>query len=49
MRVLGLSGISNSLSGAEDGPQTTHEEVLEAGRILVPRMTTVIRSVLPAA
>jgi purine-nucleoside phosphorylase len=49
MRVLGLSGISNVLSGEEDGPQTTHEEVLEAGRILVPRMMTVIRGVLPAA
>ena len=49
LRVLGLSGISNALSGEEDGPQTTHEEVLEAGRILVPRMTTVIRGVLSAA
>jgi purine-nucleoside phosphorylase len=49
LRVLGLSGISNVLSGEEDGPQTTHEEVLEAGRILVPRMMTVIRGVLSAA
>ena len=49
LRVLGLSGISNALSGDEAGPQTTHEEVLEAGRILVPRMMTVIRGVLPAA
>jgi purine-nucleoside phosphorylase len=49
MRVLGLSGISNSLSGDEDGPQTTHEEVLEAGRILVPRLMTVIQGVLSAA
>ncbi len=49
LRVLGLSGISNALSGEEDGPQTTHEEVLEAGRLLVPRMTAVIRGVLPAA
>ncbi len=49
LRVLGLSGISNALSGEEAGPQTTHEEVLEAGRILVPRMMTVIRGVLPAA
>ncbi len=49
LRVLGLSGISNALSGEEDGPQTTHEEVLEAGRILVPRMMTVIRGVLAAA
>jgi purine-nucleoside phosphorylase len=49
LRVLGLSGISNALSGQEAGPQTTHEEVLEAGRILVPRMMTIIRGVLPAA
>ena len=49
LRVLGLSGISNVLSGEEAGPQTTHEEVLEAGRALVPRMMTVIRGVLPAA
>ncbi len=49
MRVLGLSGISNVLSGEADGPQTTHEEVLEAGRILVPRMMAVIRGVLSAA
>lgn len=49
MRVLGLSGISNTLSGDGDGLQTTHEEVLEAGRVLVPRMMTVIRGVLSAA
>ncbi len=49
MKVLGLSGISNALSGEEDGPQTTHEEVLEAGRVLVPRMMTVIRGVVAAA
>ena len=49
LRVLGLSGISNALSGEENGPQTTHDEVLEAGRILVPRMMTVIRGVLSAA
>jgi purine-nucleoside phosphorylase len=49
LRVLGLSGISNALSGEEDSPQTTHEEVLAAGRILVPRMMTLIRGVLSAA
>ncbi len=45
-RVLGLSGISNSLQGEEDAPEPTHEEVLEAGRLLVPRMETIIRGVL---
>jgi purine-nucleoside phosphorylase len=47
MRVLGLSGISNMLPAAGVAPhQTTHEEVLEAGRVLVPRMERVIRGVL---
>ncbi len=47
MRVLGLSGISNVLSG-EDEPaaETTHEEVLEAGRLLAPRLETIVRGVL---
>ncbi len=45
-RVLGLSGISNSLKEEEDAPEPTHEEVLEAGRLLVPRMETIIRGVL---
>lgn len=49
LRVLGLSGISNELSGQEAGPQTTHEEVLAAGRVLVPRMMAVVRGVLRAA
>ena len=46
-RVLGLSGISNIAvvdSGSAD--KTTHEEVLEAGRWLAPRMETIIRGVL---
>ncbi len=47
LRVLGLSGISNSLSGPVQ--ETTHEEVLEAGRAIVPKLTTLIRGVLRAA
>lgn len=45
MRVLGVSGISNkgNLSG---GTITTHEEVLEAGRVLAPKLTALIRGVL---
>jgi purine-nucleoside phosphorylase len=64
VRVLGLSGISNTLVGEEartvgqgfatsvaqsaeaQGPD--HEEVLEAGKVLVPRMETLIRGVLHA-
>ena len=48
-RVLGLSGISNTLPIDGAPPvETTHEEVLEAGRILVPRMEALIRQVLAA-
>jgi purine-nucleoside phosphorylase len=48
-RVLGLSGISN-VAVIEGVPpaETTHEEVLEAGQMLVPRLETVIRGVLQA-
>jgi len=46
-RVLGLSGISNVAVGEESsGVQTTHESVLEAGSVLAPRMTAIIRGVL---
>ncbi len=44
-RVLGLSGISNKAN--LDGESiTTHEEVLEAGQKIAPRLTTLIRGVL---
>jgi purine-nucleoside phosphorylase len=48
-RVLGLSGISNVLPVA-GGPvvETTHEEVLEAGQKLTPRVEAIIRGVLQA-
>lgn len=48
-RVLGLSGISN-VAPAGDGPvvETSHEEVLEAGRVLAPKMEAIIRGVLRA-
>lgn len=45
MRVLALSGISNVLNPDVFEPPT-HEEVLQAGRILVPRLTAIIRGVL---
>jgi len=44
-RVLGFSGISN-VAVPESGKETSHEEVLEAGRLLVPRLATLIRGVL---
>jgi len=45
MRVLGLSGISNK-ANLDGDTVTTHEEVLEAGLILAPKMETIIRGVL---
>ena len=46
-KVLGLSGITNVLPGEGAPPvETTHEEVLRTGQVLVPRMETVIRGVL---
>ncbi len=44
-RVLGISGISNK-ANLDGNTVTTHEEVLEAGRVIVPRLTTLIRGVL---
>jgi purine-nucleoside phosphorylase len=47
MRVLGISGISNVAIDEADGVgEASHEEVLEAGALLVPRMTAVVRGVL---
>lgn len=45
LRVLGISGISNK-ANLDGNTVTTHEEVLEAGRILIPKLTTLIRGVL---
>lgn len=47
MRVLGISGISNvAIDQVDSESQASHEEVLEAGALLAPRMTAVVRSVL---
>jgi purine-nucleoside phosphorylase len=45
MRVLGISGISNK-ANLDGSTKTTHEEVLEAGRIIAPKMERLIRSIL---
>lgn len=47
MRVLGISGISNK-ANLDGDTITTHEEVLEAGNVLVPKLTTVVKGVLQA-
>ncbi len=45
MRVLGLSTISNK-ANLDGDTITSHEEVLEAGKIVLPRLTHIIRFVL---
>lgn len=45
MRVLGISGISNK-ANLDGNTITTHEEVLEAGQVLTPKLETLLRGVL---
>lgn len=45
MRVLGLSGISNK-ANLDGSTVTTHEEVIEAGKVITPKIETIIRGVL---
>ncbi len=45
MRVLGLSGISNK-ANLDGSTVTTHEEVMEAGRVITPKIEKIIRGVL---
>ncbi|HLE52538.1 MAG TPA: purine-nucleoside phosphorylase [Anaerolineales bacterium] len=45
MRVLGISTISNK-ANLDGDTLTTHEEVLAAGKIIVPRLTEIIKGVL---
>jgi purine-nucleoside phosphorylase len=47
LRVMGVSGISNvALAEAVPGQEATHEEVLEAGKATVPRLTKLLLGVL---
>lgn len=47
MRVLGVSGISNvALAEATPGQEASHEEVLAAGAVMVPRLTALLKGVL---
>jgi purine-nucleoside phosphorylase len=47
LRVLGISGISNTaIDSGDEAPVTTHEEVLEAGKIIAPRLEAILRGVL---
>ncbi len=45
MRALGLSTISNK-ANLDGDTITSHEEVLAAGRIVVPRLTNIVKGVL---
>jgi purine-nucleoside phosphorylase len=44
-RVLGISGISNK-ANLDGATLTTHEEVLEAGQVLSPRLGELLRGIL---
>ena len=45
MRVLGISGISNK-ADLDGSSVTTHEEVIEAGKVIAPKIEMLIRGVL---
>jgi purine-nucleoside phosphorylase len=45
MRVMGLSGISNK-ANLDGSTATTHEEVIEAGKVITPKIEKIIRGVL---
>jgi purine-nucleoside phosphorylase len=47
MRVLGLSGISNK-ANLDGSAATTHEEVIEAGKVITPKIEKIVRGVLRA-
>ncbi len=47
MRVLGISSITNvAVQQTESGKETTHEEVLETGQIIVPKLMKLLKGVL---
>jgi purine-nucleoside phosphorylase len=45
LKALGLSGISNK-ANLDGSTVTTHQEVIEAGKVITPKMETIIRGVL---
>ena len=47
IKVLGFSGISN-VHNLEGRTPTTHEEVLEAGKVIAPKVTALIQKILSA-
>lgn len=45
LRVLGFSGISNK-ANLDGSTVTTHEEVMEAGKVITPKIEKIVRGVL---
>jgi purine-nucleoside phosphorylase len=49
MRVMACSGITNvAIDSVDTELEATHEEVLDAGKVIVPRLTTILKGVLQA-
>ncbi|MDQ7025083.1 MAG: purine-nucleoside phosphorylase [Anaerolineae bacterium] len=47
MRVMACSGITNvAIDAVDSDVETNHEEVLEAGKVIVPRLATILKGVL---
>ncbi len=47
LRVMGISGISNvAIDDPDSEAEASHEEVLDAGKIVVPRLEKILRGVL---
>lgn len=47
MRVLGISSITNiAVQESGSAKETTHEEVLETGKIIVPKLITLLKGIL---
>jgi purine-nucleoside phosphorylase len=47
LRVMGVSGISNvAIDDPDSEAEASHEEVLDAGKIVVPRLEKILRGVL---
>ena len=47
MRVMACSGVTNeAIDVVDTDRETNHEEVLEAGQVIVPRLTSILKGVL---
>jgi purine-nucleoside phosphorylase len=47
MRILGISSITNlAVPDPAPGTELSHEEVMEAGKLIVPRLAALLRGVV---